>query len=867
MPTAQSGRSLRLALARRAAELGFGGILPPRLAMASELLASGDSSVATEAEELAVLAETLLDSELTDYPALFPHPPDDQSVEWAIATARSLLSVSSLLGERALLCSEVDAPEDENRWRDLAALERKFFARLTERGLVARALAKRKAIAAGCLEEGITEIVLPAAVDLTDAFIDYLKRSSQKVTILIHAEEAERDKFDEFGRPIAPFAAKLSSSQVEAFPTAVIEADHIARYFRSVPASDALPALAVCDAAMYPELEGAFQNHFEADELVLRNPAVTPLVKSALGRLLVAILRLSETADYETLAAFLRTGDVTRWAAERLSLSAAEVVAVVGELDAVQNAHLPRTIEETLRGAEADGCAQLAALIRAVREELPDPFGFIRKIFASLTIDERLPGDRELIAAAEVVRDIRAAVASGRISPRVRDQLRLELVKSAAYMLEPLGMNVLATTGWLELPWCQERELVLAGFNEGCVPENIVGHPFVPNELRAQLKLLTNERRAIRDSFILAEALRSRDPKAVHVSLHQIAGDKNVMKPSRLLFPLIADSDLPELALRLYAVTKGSEGAPAKKLPEAWRLKLPLPPTGVVPRVKIATTLLDSYRRCPFTFYLNEVFGEPSDDRLKELDNRAFGTLAHQALDAFAKSAVKDSKDASTIFAFLKAEVQRLLAPFGSPLPAVIELQGEALLARLEAFSRYQAKRRAEGWRIIAAERSFSCTIKSSPTRLTAKIDRIDEHESTGELMIIDYKTWNRASEDKFDSIQLPVYRAMIEASGLYDERKAREAKAIYCVLAEREEDAGFLTDHVSHAGTQSADEDRIVELLERLNRGIFYPPVKESKWADVYGSLIWESPAKGISEEWLADQAARIKAYEEARQ
>lgn len=843
------------------------GLLPPKITLASALLQGDSAAVATEAEELAILAETLLDAELTDYPALFPKPPSDQTPEWALASAKSLLAVASILGERALLFSEIDAPEDAARWRDLAAIETRFFAALKSRGVTPRALAKRAAIAAGCKDEEITEIVLPAAVDVTDAFIDYLRNSPQKVTMLLHADESERDKFDEFGRPVATFAAYLAPSQVEALPTAVIEADHIASFFRAIPETEQLPALAVGDAAMYPELEGAFQNHFRAEELVLRNPAVTPLVKSALGRLLSAILRLRDGGDYETLASFLRTGDVTRWAAERLSLTAAEVVAIVGGLDALQNAHLPRTVDETLRAAEMDGALQLVLLIRAVREELPDPFGFLRKLFASLVLDERRSGDRELIAAAEAVREIRAAVASTRISPRIREALRLELVKSATYMLEPQAANVLATTGWLELPWCGEKELVIAGFNEGCVPESVVGHPFIPNALRARLKLLTNERRALRDSFILAEALRSRETKAVHLSLHQIASDKNVMKPSRLLFPLIADGDLPALAQRLYAVTKGSEGAPAKELPEAWRLDLPLPPSGLVPRGKIATTLLDSYRRCPFTFYLNEVIGEPTDDRLQELDNRAFGTLAHEALDAFAKSAVKDSAEAEVIFAFLEDEVKRRLSPFGSPLPAVIELQGEALLARLKFFARHQAKRRSEGWRIIAAERSFACSIKSSPTLLTGKIDRIDEHETTGELMIIDYKTWNHPSPDKFESIQLPVYRAMIEASGLYEAAKAQAAKAIYCVLAECEEASGFLLEQEFHQGLQSAAEDFIVDLLDRLNRGIFYPPAKDSKWTDVYGSLVWESPEKGLSLAWLADQQSRLDAYREAHE
>ena len=72
VPTAQSGRRLRLALARRAAANGWGGILPPHVAMVSTLLASEEPNVATEAEEIVTLAEVLSAINLSDFPVLFP---------------------------------------------------------------------------------------------------------------------------------------------------------------------------------------------------------------------------------------------------------------------------------------------------------------------------------------------------------------------------------------------------------------------------------------------------------------------------------------------------------------------------------------------------------------------------------------------------------------------------------------------------------------------------------------------------------------------------------------------------------------------------------------------------------------------------
>ena len=868
VPTAQSGRNLRLALAKRAAAKGWGGILPPKIVMQNLVLQAQDVRVATEAEEVATMATVLLNADLAKYPALFPKPPQAKSVDWALEMAHTILDIYSVLGEKALLMRDVKSEIDKVRWEELARLERQFLDGLEAKDVTARCLSRQKAAAAGCVEPGIVEIVLPAAVDLSGAFADYLSHSPQKVTFLIHADKADADKFDVWGRPTASFAAALEPEMILPAPSAVVEADDIAKYFRAVDPQEALPALAVCDAEMYPELEGAFQNHFAEDELVLRNPAETALSKSSLGRLLVCILQLAQRADYETFSTFVRSGDVARWAAEALGVTRATIAQYVGALDAVQNAHLPRTLDEAIKGAETDAltgwheeeCAAASGLVRlakAVQAELADPFAFVGKLFASVTLDEKRPSDRELIAAAETVRDLRAACASDLISERMRSALYGQLLKRATYMLEPLAPNVLATSGWLEIPWCAEDELVIAGFNEGCVPANVVGHPFVPDTLREALGVTTNATRAMRDSFIFAEAVACRQPGCVAVHLHQIAGDKNVMKPSRILFNGIRDEDLPRLALRLYAVTKGSEGAPPKELPPAWRLRLPFPPKEQTFRKKMSPTALDQYLRCPFSFYLQEIFGEHVDDRNQELDSLAFGTLCHAALDAFAKTGPKDATEADEIAAFLADAVRAQLKAFGEHLPAIIELQGEAAIERLRNFAAHQARRRAAGWRIVAAEQTFTCRLKGCPTLLSGKVDRIDEHERTGELAIIDYKTWKRADETKYDSVQLPIYRAMVEASGLYDRTKARAAKAFYCVLAERAEDVMFDEGHACDAGGQSEAEDRVVALLTGIATGIFYPP-RTNDWIGTYGSLVWESPEKGLDPEWVADQLAR---------
>jgi len=240
-----------------------------------------------------------------------------------------------------------------------------------------------------------------------------------------------------------------------------------------------------------------------------------------------------------------------------------------------------------------------------------------------------------------------------------------------------------------------------------------------------------------------------------------------------------------------------------------------------------------------------------------------FGTLCHEVLDHFAKEGPNDSVDAHEIADWLEHEARILLGAYGTSLPAIIELQGESAIARLRNFAPIQVARRKAGWRIIAAEQSLECRIKSSNTLLRGKVDRIDENEHTGELAIIDYKTWE-APRDESTSLQLPIYRAMVQCSSRFSARAA-DAKALYCILAKRAEDTLFDEARAFGSAGQSEAEDKVVAALDGIARGLFYPPSKDSDWSRDYGGLIWESPEQGIDPAWLEDQKARVEALRSA--
>ncbi len=886
VPTAQSGRNLRLSIARKAAELGYGGILSPVISMPANLLTMLEEKVATEAEELAVWTQVLRETPLENLPALFPKLPEpkNRTWKWALSLAKTFLDVIHILGEKALFIREVQSGVETERWANLATLEARVLKRLNDNGVLSRCQSRRKAAETGCTLSGIKRILLPSLVDLSGALETYLAHSPQLVTVLIHAAEADRGKFDAWGRPIETFAAAIEPNQIKAFPMASIEADAIASFFKSIPEKEAYPALVVCDSEMVPELEGAFQNQFSEDELVLKSPFDGIISASPFGRLLMAVLELSQSEkesererkrdNYAVFSTILHSGDVARWASKVLGIWPLQVAQCIGVLDRVQNTFLPKNIDAVKAGLERllvteavrpKLAQQLLRLIELLQEKIQTPYDFLQEVFSSLRLDEQRPMDRELIATVTAALDLRASCESELIPEPIRQSLFMQLISEATYTLESFAPHILSTAGWLELPWCLEDELVFAGFNEGCVPENIVGHSFLPDTLRAKLGLMTNARRAMRDSFLLAEAVASHGPRALAINLHQMDSQKNVMKPSRILFPGIAPQALPALAKRLYAVTKGNEGAPFKDFPAAWKLALPIPPHEREFRPTLSVTQLDNYRRNPFNFYLTEVFGDHSDDQNKELDALAFGSICHEVLDEFVKEGPKDSEDAQEIFSFLSARVDEKMAVYGAPLPVIITLQASSLKTRLRAFAQCQVEWHKQGWRILAAEQAFSCSLRDCPTQLKGKIDRIDQKEGTNELAIIDYKTASKLDGYE-ESLQLPVYRAMLEASGLYPQSQASQALAVYCLLGDNVEECGFYPDVAPSASRQAECESACVAWLTRLAEGIFCTEKDgalkfDSSQYFPYAELFGDSIENELSDEWLADQRARLAA------
>jgi len=809
VPTAQSGRRLRQKLAER-----LGALVPPLVKTPRGMaLDEDDPTLAGRTDELAAFAEAL-------------------QGEDRLKLARQLSDIRAILSAKALSFADVaesiasDMPDEAERWRDLAKTEVRYLEALKRRGKTDRIEAMK---AFSPKWPGIEEVV---RFDDPAVFLDY----------------AEGDDI-----------RGVALEQIRPCATAADEAERIAKAFAGVGPDEALPALCVADPEMFPELVSAFR----AKGLDVHNPSETRLSTSSLGHLVAQIAALLRTSSYSVFSAFVRGGDVRRWICTELKLSEDDMTAALVDLDNRQAEFLPDKIDDIAPKTQGT----LRAIFEFVKVQLRKKGlrDMLAAIFRDRALDERDPASREFAAAAEVV---------GRLIDECGGDAELFEMRldESAYSLEPDEGSDVVSDGWMELPFLDADELLIAGFREGCVPESTVGHPFLPDSLRRRLGLPDNAAKEARDRAILKLAVSSRAPGAVRIFFHSIDSAGDALKPSRLLFETDDDKDLVARAKALYGVRAGTADGSAPDLPAAWRLHLPKPPAHK-PLERISPTRLDSYLACPFTFYLRDksILGDKRmDDRAEELAAWEYGNLAHEALEAFGLSPLSASTDADAIRDFLLERVDaQLTERFGAEIPAIVAMQGESVKRRLANFAEIQAAHSAEGWRITAVEHKFE--VQYGGTRLYGKCDRIDFNEASGAWRVIDYKTWDSAAKAScfktdrsgrrvWNSLQLPLYCAMLDAAG-GDFAAARQdsISACYCVLGKTADDVTF-SDPLGWSYVPEA-EAKVRELVDGIEHGIFWPPSPSKEWQYDYEDWLSPSPEETVDADWIADQLARAAA------
>lgn len=337
--------------------------------------------------------------------------------------------------------------------------------------------------------------------------------------------------------------------------------------------------------------------------------------------------------------------------------------------------------------------------------------------------------------------------------------------------------------GWLELPLDDSPVVTVCGFNEGRIPQSVTSDVFLPNSIRTRLGLNDNSRRYARDAWALESLLRNRDEVRLIAGRRDSQGDP--LTPSRLWFAGDADTTTARI-LQFYAEEETPQAMAARETADSSLhdsadpahtsgFIVPLPEH--VPPVPdhIPVTHFRDYLDCPYRYLLRRELGISSVVNVpREMDARLFGNLIHAVLNRFGESGLVQSTSsesiASALHSYLRQEADR---NFGQQLSATVAVQLQMAEERLRAFADWQADQTADGWIIRHAECDLKTPFTDSrgrPITINGRVDRIDQHQATGQWRVLDYKTGEKANRPKdthrrqgeWVDLQLPLYRILV---------------------------------------------------------------------------------------------------------
>jgi RecB family exonuclease len=804
-----------------------------------------------------------------------PYPPEENDTPRWLAIGQSLVKLHTELAADGMDCTHVlkaaqaiDGFLEHDRWKVLCELQRKYLDALDRQQLwdiqTARLVAiERREIATE------KKIVLIGMADLNRAQRLMLDQIAARVTAIVVAPRDFADRFDEHGCLIpgkwTDAELPLADEQIERVDGPADQAEAVTRWLASLGGeyrSDQI-AIGLPDPRLVPQIE----RQLAQSGATARWAIGRQLSDTGPYRLLKAAADYATRRSFRDLAALVRHPDVTAWLVERLNVKGKPVLDIFTALDRFATEQLPAALDAE-RLARDEESADVLDISRSV-EELIKPLpadaqpisrwaqrfrDVLLTIYGSKELNRDEPAERFLFTALERMRD--GLDSLGKVPRELEPAVTAR--QACGILLEglshegiapPANPEAIELLGWLDLPLDDAPALIVTTFNERFVPSAAGSDVFLPNRLREALGLLHNDRRLARDAYALSVLLASRAKLRLIVGHRDPEG--NPLAPSRLLFAANTDAvvrramwmfgDLPAASPRRNLLAPNASRQSFPSAPRPGRLKAPL--------AELSVTKFRDYIACPYRFYLRHVLKlEPLNDEAAELDGGAFGHLMHYVLEQFGRA--EDAKNARVatdpkkIVDYLEFQLDRIAGGrYGvKHVRPAVRVQIEQARLRLRAFAEWQAVRSRDGWRIVFSEDSEDrkrvlkapFPVDGQPFVLRGRIDRIDYHEETGRLCVLDYKTADAGEQPEkvhrragqWIDLQMPLYRHFVGKANLAVKVRAGAAIDLGYVLLPRDlNGVGLALATWTKEELDEADE-KAREIIRHIRAERFWPPI-----------------------------------------
>lgn len=879
LPSSRAGRRL-LELLVICSETGKLRLIPPRIVTAGrlpELLYTPAVPATSDLERLFIWLEAIQSTDQSKLAELIPKLPDNSGSTCLLQLAAQIDALYVELSGSGLAFCDVStclrqfySGQSEERWEVLSALHERYK-QISHRCEVSdRYFERISALESGCCSfDG--SIILVSVVDLNKIARQMLQQIRAEVTVLIHAPESREDDFDESGcLKVERWKDEILNIPDDCISIVDKPTDQASAVYKSIStlaqrhsefSCDALSVDDITIGVTDDDLARVIGGVFAGFSVETRVGGGADLSDTSQFQLLRRFSEYIRHRDFKSFAALVRHPQIERYL--ELHLNGFQSDSLLSALDDYQYTTIPATLN--LEKAVSPPDSSMIAVVAGAVDKLLMRFnnnestllaaaGVVRAFFLSLfegcTLDRADSGDRRTLAINQLFVDflddceeMRGAGAILLSTAELLDVMLFTLSQAAVpYEQQEGAIEIL---GWLELHLDDAPVLVVAGCNEGALPESVTADPFLPDSLRNRLELLDNNARLARDCYVLKAILASRPHVQFVAGRRSAEGDPLI--PGRPLLSVATDS-LPERVKKVFAEGESEDvlhlSPPIVQCSERSLLDRCKPALLEDPVSAIPVTAFRDYKSCPYRFYLKHVLRlKRRQDDLFEMDARRFGTFAHNVLYDFRLSEQRMSHDPEEVREILNVLLdERFAREFGgNSMPAVI-VQREQLRYRLGKFAHWQARRSQEGWSI--KEYEFSVTTREGLPRVllgdtgiavTARIDRIDYHPEYDCYQIFDYKTSEMGTDpDKIHrkngewiDFQLPAYRYILQQLGFQGELQPG-----YIVLPRDLGQTGeLLADWTEGEYGEAFDE--MTEIALAIKNQEFWPPSDDFLWQD----------------------------------
>jgi RecB family exonuclease len=864
VPGGRAGRRFEELFLERVDQLGL-AYFPPQVITAGqlpELLYEPRRRFASPLVQQLAWARALSESDRTLVAQVISRLPASANDPGWLALGRILRRQHSELAAEGCNFSDVarsgepiDGFGESPRWQILSSVQRRYFDILDELQLWDRQTARLVAIERNeCRFDG--DIILLGTVDINRTLRRMLDQVADKVTALVHAPREWSDRFDQYGcldpRAWQQLPMDLGDDQVHVVDGPAEQVEEVIRILAGYEGryrADQI-TIGVPDERIVPYLLGQLA---EFDAPGRWGPGA-PATQSAPYRFFEALAAYLRFGGWRELSALARHPDMEPWI-EKQGIDPAWLT----ELDDYYVRHLPWRLVGDWPGPAgqharvrqvSQALTELVGRLVAEPQEADQWYEPLVRVLSEVYRDQPASGsETSQRTRFQALEELHRALGNltqipARLTPRMTAAEAIDLALGeleSTRIAAPANPAAIELLGWLELPLDDAPALIVTSVQEGLVPQSVNADLFLPNTLRSRLGLDDNARRYARDAYALRVLLASREELDLIVARRNVEGEPQV--PSRLL--LAADGQtIAARALRFFQ-------PPARRvLPhrplgvpfadgQGAGLEIPRPLPLTQPIDRLSATAFRSYLACPYRFYLEHVLKlESVDDKADEMDPASFGSLLHEVLRRLATSTACQSADDELIFAALGQALDTCAAEtFGEyPLPAV-RVQIEQLRLRLKAFAVRQAQWFAKGWRIgyTEAPEGQWCAVLEvdrQPFTLSGRIDRIDVHETTGEHVILDYKSSDAGDDPdkvhrrggRWVDLQLPLYRHLARAMGI-----DAPMRMGYVLLPKDLDEVRFALAEWSQEELDEADA-AAREVVRAIRRQEFWPPADDPR-------------------------------------